>query len=160
MLVVILSLTMRPLALWPLIGALLLRWVLINISIVAPITSLLLSWFVHIGDILWFGRVPFLLLLIVGISRFIFNDINDINIITFRSSLLLIVIVIGMNCICIEIANVLCLSIQLIVVIEIAIVINNFDLFTKILIICNFRVIIKILVFVNHILINLFLRTQ
>ena len=65
------------------------------------------------------------MLLIVGISRFIFNDINDINVITFRSSLLLIVIVVGLNCICIEITNVLCLSIQLIIVLLVRQAFNN-----------------------------------
>jgi len=67
--------------------------------------------------------------LIIAISRFIFNDINNVNTIIFRPLLLLVMVVVRMNSVCVEIANVLGLIIQLIVVIEVSIIINDFNLF-------------------------------
>ena len=90
---------------------------------------ILLCSFIYIGYILWFGGISFLLLiLIIAISRFVFDDINYVNTIGFRPLLLLVmVVVVRMNSIGVKIANVLRLTVQLIVVVEVSIIINDFN---------------------------------
>jgi len=120
------------LSLWSLARALLLWWILDIPIVMTSIISLLvlLGSFIYIGYILWFGGISFLLLiLIIAVTWFVFNDVHDVYAIVFRPLLLLVVIVVGVDSVCVEVADVLGLTVQLIVVAKVSIIINDFNLF-------------------------------
>lgn len=157
--VIILCLAVWALALWTLVRALLLGRVLIAIPIVATITSLLLSGLIHIGDILRFGGASALVLLAGGItSLFILNidNVYNIDIIVIRTSWLLVVVVVRMNRIRIEITNILCLRIKLIVVSEMSLWINDLNLFVQVFVLVHILIVLHISI-LFYILVHLFL---
>lgn len=133
--------------------------VLIAIPIVATITSLLLSGLIHIGDILRFGGASALVLLAGGItSLFILNidNVYNIDIIVIRTSWLLVVVVVRMNRIRIEITNILCLRIKLIVVSEMSLWINDLNLFVQVFVLVHILIVLHISI-LFYILVHLFL---
>ena len=122
--------------------ALLLRWIGYYVSIMTAIISLMLlvgvivllllliilsSSIISIRYILRLRRIS-LLLIIIGIGiLLILYHIHDVYIV-FRSSIcLLVMIIIRMSCICIKVANILSLTVQLIAMIELSIIINDLD---------------------------------
>ena len=131
MLVIVLCLPMRALALRTLVRALLLGRVLVDVPIVATISSLLLLCFIYICDVLRFWSTSALVLLVCRVSLFVFDiyHVHNINVIVIGSPRLLVVVVVRMDRIGVEITDVLCLCIKLAIVSEIAVRIYNLNLF-------------------------------